>query len=141
MAARQSNERTPRAEACRGEAGQVLERYGASELGIKFDFVLSHSILSHAAHWQLSQFLQNTAKVLQPTGKVLASLNLGEENSNYDEWQYPSGSFFTHATVEDVADQHGLDATLMPEYTKAMTEVRPKEAHSWFVFSWKSAGQ
>jgi cyclopropane fatty-acyl-phospholipid synthase-like methyltransferase len=48
-----------------------VEDFDASELGIKFDFVLSHSVLSHCAHWQLEQFLRNIAKVLTPQGRIL----------------------------------------------------------------------
>src|SRR5208282_1965181 len=85
--------------------------FDASSAGVIFDFVLSHSILSHAAHYQLEQFLRNTSKTLAPKGKILASLRLAEGNawgskgsSNKkdtldQEWQYPDNSFFTLATV------------------------------------------
>lgn len=46
----------------------VRDDFDARKLGIKFDFVLSHSVLSHAAHWQLEQYLANAAKVLAPEG-------------------------------------------------------------------------
>ena len=39
--------------------------FDASRLGVKFDFVLSHSILSHCAHWQLELYVGNVAKVLR----------------------------------------------------------------------------
>jgi SAM-dependent methyltransferase len=45
-----------------------VDDFDASELGIKFDLVLSHSVLSHCAHWQLEIFLRNVGKVLAPGG-------------------------------------------------------------------------
>ena len=58
-----------------------VDTFDASSLGIKFDFVLSHSVLSHCAHQQLDQFLQSVATVLAPEGRVLASIYLAEGNA------------------------------------------------------------
>jgi hypothetical protein len=39
-----------------------VDDFDASSLGRSFDYVLSHSVLSHAAHWQLPLFLHNVGK-------------------------------------------------------------------------------
>jgi SAM-dependent methyltransferase len=95
--------------------------FDASEAGRRFDFVLSHSVLSHAAHWQLDQFLANVVRTLAPNGRILASLILAEGNpygstgtpdkrdSMHTEWQYPGISWFSLATVVDAAARHGRD--------------------------------
>lgn len=123
-----------------------VDTFDASNLDIRFDFVFSHSVLSHCAHWQLGQFLQNTAKTLAPKGCIIASIRLAEGNAygssgtpdkrdSMDEtWQYPNNSWFTLATVVRTADKQGLTATNMPEYTKFYTATRPKEFHDWIVF-------
>jgi cyclopropane fatty-acyl-phospholipid synthase-like methyltransferase len=123
--------------------------FDASELGIKFDFVLSHSVLSHCAHWQLELFLRNVAKVLAPGGRILASIYLAEgnaygsrgtpdkEDSMHQEWQYPGVSFFKLSTVVKTADTLGLTAVHIPGYTEFYTQTRPKECHDWLVFCWK----
>ena len=120
--------------------------FDASSLGIQFDFVFSHSVLSHCAHWQLEQFLMNSAKVLAPKGKIIASIRLSEGNAygsvgtpdnedSMDEvWQYPGNSFFTLNTVLRTASEQGLVAVDKPEHTKFYTETRPKEFHDWIVF-------
>lgn len=126
------------------------DSFDASELGIQFDFIFSHSVLSHAAHWQLEQFLQNSAAVMAPAGRLLSSIRLAEGNeygsqgtpdrkdSMDEEWQYPGNSYFTLATVVKTAGKFGLEATHVPEYTEFYTKTRPKEFHDWIVCSFKT---
>jgi len=123
-----------------------VDDFDASELGIKFDFALSHSVLSHCAHGQLEVFLRNVAKVLAPGGRILASIYLAEGNaygsmgtpdkqdSMHQEWQYPGVSFFKLSTVVKKADMLGLRADHLPEYTAFYTKTRPKECHDWLLF-------
>jgi len=130
-----------------------VDTFDASELGIAFDFVLSHSVLSHCAHWQLDQFLCNAAKVLAPNGRIVASLRLSEGNeygnngtpdkgdSMYKTWQYPTVSFFKLSTVMRTAEKFGLVATHVPEYTAYYTKSRSSEFHDWIVFSYLKSKQ
>ncbi len=128
-----------------------VDDFDASSLGIEFDHVLSHSILSHAAGWQLGQFLKNVGKVLAPEGRIVASLRLAEgnpygnrgskdgEDTNHPEWRYPGGVCFKKSTVIATADEHGLVADHVPLYTEMLTKVRPSEIHDWIVFSKKTS--
>jgi cyclopropane fatty-acyl-phospholipid synthase-like methyltransferase len=121
--------------------------FDASKVGSKFDYILSHSVLSHCAHWQLEQFLTNTAKVLGQNGRILASIRLAEGNaygskgspdkkdSMCQEWQYPNVSFFTLSTVVETAKKQGLVAEYKPEYTDFYAKRCPNEYHDWIVFS------
>jgi cyclopropane fatty-acyl-phospholipid synthase-like methyltransferase len=123
-----------------------VDNFDASELGIKFDRVLSHSVLSHCAHWQLEEFLRNVGKVLAPEGRILASIRLAEGNaygssgtpdkkdSMHQKWEYPGVTFFTLATIIKTADTLGLTAIHIPEYTEFYTKARPDEFHDWFLF-------
>jgi SAM-dependent methyltransferase len=127
----------------------TVSDFDASRLDVQFDYVFSHSILSHCAHWQLEQFLQNIAKVLAVKGRVLASIRLAEgnpfgsagtedrEDSKHETWQYPGVTWFKLSTVIETADKQGLMALHIPEYTEFYTQTRPNEYHDWFVFSWK----
>lgn len=126
-----------------------LERsdFDARELGRTYDYVLSHSILSHCAHHQLEDFIRNVACVLRPDGRIVASIRLAEgnaygstgsadrEDSRCAEWQYPDASFFKLDTVERAAAGHGLSVELKPEYTEHFVQRRPLEIHDWLVFS------
>jgi cyclopropane fatty-acyl-phospholipid synthase-like methyltransferase len=122
------------------------QEFDASELGITFDYIFAHSILSHAAHWQLSQFLENTSKVLAPNGKILASVRLaegnpwgsagspGKQDSMDVKWVYPGVSWFTRTTIEKAASHLGLTTTFKPEYTRLYVARRPHEFHDWVLF-------
>jgi len=122
------------------------DNFDASELGMNFDFAFSHSVLSHVAHWQLKQFIENVSCVLVPQGKILSSIRLADGNafgstgtpdgkdSMHQEWQYPGVSWFTMETVQEFSSQHGLEATRKPEYTEFYTQTRPGEFHDWVVF-------
>lgn len=128
-----------------------VDTFDASSLGMTFDFVLSHSVLSHCAHRQLDQFLERVANVLAPGGRILASIYLAEgnaygsapapnlEDSKDDEWQYPGVSRFKLSTVEEAAGRHGLAARKIPEYTELIARTRPRESHDWMVFQWRAA--
>jgi cyclopropane fatty-acyl-phospholipid synthase-like methyltransferase len=140
----------------RGKVRELLEEkkaeflstddFDASVLGLKFDLVFSHSVLSHFAHWQFEQFLQNVGKVLALDGCILSSIRLAEgnaygstgtpngEDSMAEEWQYPGVSFFKLPTVKKVADEHGFTVTHIPEFTEFYTMVRPNEFHDWVLF-------
>lgn len=101
------------------------------------DFTFSHSILSHAAGWQLGQYLDATALMLRPRGKAVASLRLGDD-SNADRWingppQYVT--YFSQATVEAEAAARGLKVKWRPEHRELHTATRPTEYHDWVVFS------
>lgn len=123
--------------------------FDASSLDRKFDLVLSHSILSHAAQHQLREFLLNTSKVLAPGGKIVASIRLAEGNALgspgsedgsdtcSSEWAYPGGVYFSRATIETTASELGLDAAHRPEHTEFYVKERPAEYHDWFVFTKK----
>ena len=121
--------------------------FDARPLGRTYDYVLSHSVLSHCAHWQLEQFLSNVARVLRPGGRILASIRLAEGNaygspgtpdkddSRHDEWVYPGVSWFKFETVQETAQRHGLTVTVKPEYTRLYVSRRRHEIHDWLVLA------
>jgi SAM-dependent methyltransferase len=121
--------------------------FDATALGRTYDYVLSHSVLSHCAHPQLDQFMSNVTRVLRPTGRIVASIRLAEgnafgspgtpdkEDSRHDEWQYPDVSWFTLATVQQTAARYGLSAAVKPEYTQLLVARREHEIHDWLVLS------
>jgi SAM-dependent methyltransferase len=112
---------------------------------IVFDFIFAHSIMSHAAQWQLPQFLENTAKVLKEGGKVIFSLRLTEPNeygnegaeqeTKASEWQYPGCSFFDEETVVQEAGKWFQRVERKKEYTALITADDWSAFHDWFVLT------
>lgn len=123
-----------------------VDDFDASSLNIRFDYVLSHSVLSHAAHWQLPQFLHNVGKVLAPEGRIVASIRLAEGNdygsngspdggdSRDESWVYPGVSWFSLATVVSAAESEGLEVLSRPDYTAFYTSGRNRSCHDWLIF-------
>ena len=119
--------------------------FDGSSLGRTFDYIYAHSIMSHAAHWQLPLFLENCAKVLREGGKVVFSLRLTEMNeygnegadreTQANEWQYPGVSFFHKETVIREASKWFSHVELKKEFTRLLTENSRGVYHDWFVLT------
>jgi cyclopropane fatty-acyl-phospholipid synthase-like methyltransferase len=105
--------------------------------GREFDYVLSHSILSHAAEWQLPQFMASTKASLAPDGVAVVSIRFTNENgelmgdSRDQEWVYPGTSSFAPDTVAQAALAAGLSCEWVREYRRILTEVAPTNCHDW----------
>jgi SAM-dependent methyltransferase len=121
--------------------------FDATELGRTFDYVLSHSVLSHCAHHQLDQFVGNVERVLATEGRIVASVRLAEGNaygstgtadcrdSMHEEWQYQDVSWFSLSTVAEAASRRGLIVIYKPEYTGFFVSQGLGDVHDWLVFT------
>jgi cyclopropane fatty-acyl-phospholipid synthase-like methyltransferase len=111
--------------------------FDASEVGRTFDFIFSHSILSHAAHWQLPEFIAKAEKVLAPNGIILASIRFTDEkgqvmgDSRHEHWQYPGTSYFAFETVLRIAEENGLRAENRSDYRAFFSRYLPTNFHDW----------
>jgi SAM-dependent methyltransferase len=139
------------------------ESFDATALGTQFDYVISHSVLSHASRAQFEQFLDNLKKVIHPNSKILASLRMSDrrgrpkKDANQDEWQYPvsssqrrirrllrlpvpaGNSYFSFPTVTTIADLHGFKVSWEKEYRDYFVRHSPVEYHDWVVFTLRTA--
>lgn len=119
--------------------------FDGSSCAITFDYVFAHSIMSHAAHWQLPLFFENTSKVLKENGKVIFSIRLTKPNeygnegafqeTRAQEWQYPGCSFFDEATVMYEASKWFKNIELRKDFTALLTADNPGAFHDWFVLT------
>lgn len=107
--------------------------FNAREAGRQYDFVVAHSILSHAAGWQLPLMLTNVRNVLNPGGKFLVSFRQGPSDSNALHWAYPDISWFTAKTVRRTARDIGFRTRFKREYRKLMVSFAPNDYHDWAV--------
>ncbi len=113
------------------------DEFDASEAHRQFDFVISHSILSHAAHWQYPHFLKGIKRVLAPSGVVIASLRFFNEknelmgDSNNEKWVYPEVSYFSWETIQRVAAGHGYHVEWRKDYREFFVRAAPSNYHDW----------
>jgi cyclopropane fatty-acyl-phospholipid synthase-like methyltransferase len=109
-----------------------------------FDFILSHSILSHTSSAQLDAFLAAVADQLNGKGKAAVSIRLAEGNAfgstgspvhgeAFTEWQYPGVSWFQQADVVDRARKAGLTARVEPTFTQRILHAHSRAVHDWLV--------
>lgn len=103
-----------------------------NQMGL-FDYVYAHSVLSHAAAWQLSQFFERAAALLTAEGRIVASYRLGPYDSDAPRWVYPGVTYFTKATIEQAAGDAGLDVTFPALMRAWHVERQPSEVHDWLI--------
>lgn len=104
----------------------------------RFDRSWSHSVLSHAADWQLMQYFEVMKAVLNPsTGVGMASIRFSDAGGQAEwpshdaHWIYPGVSYFDFGEAKCMAERAGLELTLVPEARLFMIEVVPAEHHDW----------
>jgi cyclopropane fatty-acyl-phospholipid synthase-like methyltransferase len=113
-----------------------------------YDYILSHSILSHASFDQLRLFFANVHKVLNPGGKAVVSIRLAEGNrygskgsevvdEQFTEWQYPGVSFFKRSTVIREAEAAGYKVRFEDEMIRIITSANKHSCHDWLILDRK----
>ena len=113
-----------------------VEDFDASAAG-RFDYVLSHSVLSHAAEWQLPLFMAAVANVLEPDGVAVVSIRFSDEGGNltgdshHSEWVYPWTSSYRPETAAAAAAEAGLECEWVREYRDLVVAEAPSNFHDW----------
>jgi methyltransferase family protein len=109
-----------------------------------FDYVISHSVLSHAAHWQWPLFLKNVDTHIRRGSKIIASLDLNKPNGygskgypgnelDFSTWQYPGNSFFRQETILNLAHQYGYAARIDLACAALITRAHNAAVHDWII--------
>jgi len=109
----------------------------ARDLGAgEYDFVFSHSVLSHASHEQLGQFMDSMSRRLDDGSFGMASVNLVDnfaDETARDEWVYPGAVTFHEMTVRAAARAAGLRIIRDHEARDLYRSWCPIETHDWIV--------
>ena len=80
---------------------------GLSSIGRSFDYILAHSILTHASLAQTEKIFLESSKCLAPDGALVATYFKGDDNMA-EEWTYPGGVTYRPDTINAVAAKRGL---------------------------------
>src|SRR5579875_2947316 len=73
-----------------------------------FDFIVAHSIFSHAAQAQITKSLSQARQALKPEGIFVASYFKGQHNYEGEAWVYPGAVAYTPAKMAEMAGESGL---------------------------------
>lgn len=93
--------------------------------GRRFDFVMAHSILTHASQSQIRVLLQEAATVLADSAIFLATYRRGESDYAGPEWVYPEGVRYRLECLQSLASEAGLRCAPVPW---------PHPRQSWLAF-------
>lgn len=74
----------------------------------QFDYLLAHSIFTHACPEQIDECLAAAARVMKPGAHFYASYKRGQENDHDGEWRYPAVTHYTFRFMQERAELAGL---------------------------------
>lgn len=83
------------------------DNFTCTDFGQIFDFVLAHSIFSHAASDQVRRCMSEVSQSMHERSLFLATYNVGDEDYAGTTWKYPSVSY-TEAGFQQMAIESGL---------------------------------
>lgn len=74
----------------------------------QFDFLVAHSVFSHASEPQIKRCLAEAKKVMNPSSIFAATFLPGDSNYTGHDWVYPDCVTYTSAHMVSLAKEHGL---------------------------------
>ena len=84
-----------------------------SVFGRRFDWILAHSIFTHAPAATIRTCLDEARRVLEPAGVLVATYLPGPNDYTGREWAYPESIPYRPDTFESFVDAAGLAATVV----------------------------
>lgn len=100
--------------------------FQATHFDTRFDYVLAHSIFSHASCAQVCRCLGEVKKVTKPNAIVVATFREGETNYKGDKWVYPDTITYTAEYIQALVAQQGLASQLLRQYPHPRSQT-------WFL--------
>jgi hypothetical protein len=104
--------------------------FSAAKFNRKFDYIIAHSIFSHAAPAQIERCFSQTAESMHSGSIFLATYNRGNCDYSGSKWKYPSVAY-TESSLFEMAAKHGLSA-------KSLNYYHPG-GQSWVLFALRNS--
>jgi hypothetical protein len=82
--------------------------FNLSVFNQEFDFIIAHSIFSHASQNQIIKCLSEAKKVMNEICIFVATFMQGEEDYTDDEWVYPNCSTYTMDCIVSLVKEQNL---------------------------------
>lgn len=89
------------------------DNFTGTAFGQTFDFVLAHSIFSHASSDQVRRCMTEVSQSTHENSLFLATYNVGDSDYLGTTWKYPSVSY-TEAGFQQMAEDSGLVVRSLP---------------------------
>jgi hypothetical protein len=97
-----------------------------ADLAQSFDFLLAHSVLSHAPPSMVDRWLANARGVMTTSSVFFATVHFGRREHTGDQWAYPDLIPHTRHALETAAGRHGL--------TLRSIDWPPPKRQTWVAF-------
>lgn len=90
---------------------EIDSNYTFTKFGRKFDFLMAHSIFTHAPESQIRLCMAQAAKVMVPESIFLATFFESLDGTDYlgTEWAYPDIVRFRKCTITSYVEDAGLE--------------------------------
>ena len=109
----------------RGATFYYFDNFKLSNLMLKYDYLMAHSIFSHADQDQVHLIMREAYKVMRPSSKFLATYISGPVDNIVKGWRYPVGHYYTHKFIEEAAISAGLKSNIV------YSDDRHPVGHTW----------
>src|SRR5689334_23262104 len=102
-----------------------VSNFALSSFDQEFDFILAHSIFSHASQSQIKQCLSEARKVMKTSSFFVATFVKGKQDYPGDTWVYPECVTYTLECLINFAAEQGM-------ICKSITWPHPNE-QTWVI--------
>ena len=97
--------------------------FTCTQFGQMFDFVLAHSILTHAPQSQIRRCISEVKKCMKPTSIFVATFLKGDNDYLGSEWSYPACIEYTLETMGKMVGEFGLRCNPVDWYHRNQTLI------------------
>ncbi|GAF93721.1 unnamed protein product, partial [marine sediment metagenome] len=84
----------------------------------KFNFIIAHSIFTHAPISNIKKCLSEVKKALEKDGIFFFTFIMTEEDFCVEYWVYPGVQGYTEGTMEKMVEDAGLTFSIYPDSTQ-----------------------
>lgn len=103
----------------------TFDDFMLSRTGCVFDFVLAHSIFTHATQAQVKTIMREARRVMHPGSVFAATYYWGSVDSDEPVWMYPAGVSYSHKFIRRTATKCRLRLETLA--------VKHPAGHTWAV--------
>ena len=97
--------------------------FSCTTFGKQFDFILAHSVFTHASQSQIKRCLSEISKCMKQDSIVAATFMRGETNYETEKWAYPECITYTLEFVTQMVNDSGLQCQPMEWYHRNQTLI------------------